>query len=283
MSTGGNKSELEKELNQISDQLCFTLEGDTDLRIRTDSDNTSLQKLSMLINFVLDTSRRNLAFSDKLLNTVAEGIYGIDRHGNTTFANNMACKVLGYASDELMNQPMHNIIHHTHANGEHYNISDCPIHRAMNERKTFHIDNEVFWHKNGNALPVRYIASPIFENEQVTGVVVTFTDISIEQRIKSHLDTIATIQQRFIHGAQRKEIYELILTTVLEYSDSEYGFIGSVQHDGNGQPYLKTYAITNIAWDKQSRELYQQNIDQGLEFRNLDTLFGYVLKTEQMI
>ena len=48
-------------------------------------------------------------------------------------------------------------------------------------------------------------------------------------------------------------------------------------------PYLKTYSITDISWDKQSQEFYQNHAPKGLEFTNLNTLFGRVLKTGQAV
>jgi PAS domain S-box-containing protein len=57
-------------------------------------------------------------------------------------------------------------------------------------------------------------------------------------------------------------------------TQSEYGFIGGILHTGEGEPYLKTYAITNIAWNDETRKLYDEYASQGLEFHNLNTLFG---------
>ena len=65
--------------------------------------------------------------------------------------------------------------------------------------------------------------------------------------------------------------------------DSEYGFIGEVKYRDDGTMYLQTHAITNIAWNTATAKFYDDNIEDGLEFRNMDTLFGAVLKTKKSV
>ena len=62
----------------------------------------------------LDRLRRQHA----LILTQAEGIYGLDRLGHTTFVNTAASLLLGYDIDELLGQSMHQVLHHTRADGE---------------------------------------------------------------------------------------------------------------------------------------------------------------------
>ncbi|MEB3174310.1 MAG: ATP-binding protein, partial [Cyanobacteriota bacterium] len=46
-----------------------------------------------------------------------------------------------------------------------------------------------------------------------------------------------------------------------------------------GVPYLKTHSITNIAWDEITQKFYEENYEKGMEFTNMDTLFGAVILT----
>lgn len=87
-------------------------------------------------------------------------------------------------------------------------------------------------------------------------------------------DAVARAQSDFIADAAAVGAFESLLADLLNLSDSEYGFIGEVLNDADGAPYLKTHAITNIAWDDDTRALYAQNAWQGLEFHNMATLFG---------
>ena len=76
--------------------------------------------------------------------------------------------------------------------------------------------------------------------------------------------------------------FQIVLDRLLEITQSEYGFMGEAFYDDD-IPYLKTYAITNIAWDEETRDFYDKHVEKGLEFRNLTTLFGYTLKHKEVV
>ncbi len=96
---------------------------------------------------------------------------------------------------------------------------------------------------------------------------------------------------RAVNKAQRQcigrydpaPLFNGLLESLLELTSSEYGFIGDVLHTADGAPYLKTRAITNIAWNSQSRDFYQKNVPQGLEFFNMETLFGAAITSEAAV
>ncbi len=88
---------------------------------------------------------------------------------------------------------------------------------------------------------------------------------------------IARAQSDFIRETDRRKAFDGFLQDFLALTDSEYGFIGEVLHTPQGAPYLKTYAITNIAWNEATRSFYEANAPQGMEFGNLNTLFGAVM------
>ena len=46
------------------------------------------------------------------------------------------------------------------------------------------------------------------------------------------------IRDRYIVGADTHDVFEHMLTALLEMTSSEYGFIGEVLRDQDGMPYL---------------------------------------------
>ena len=97
------------------------------------------------------------------------------------------------------------------------------------------------------------------------------------------LNAISRTQALYIAGADAHDVFEHMLTALLEMTGSEYGFIGEVLRDQDGIPYLRTQAITNIAWSDETRAFYAAHAPQGMEFRNLTTLFGAVMTTAQPV
>ena len=87
----------------------------------------------------------------------------------------------------------------------------------------------------------------------------------------------------FVKEQSYTKAFDLFLEILLKHTKSEYGFIGEVRHDSDGNPYLKTFAITNIAWNDETRKFYSDNAPKGLEFYNLNSLFGRTLATSEIV
>ena len=66
-----------------------------------------------------------------ILESVGDGIYGIDLEGKLTFINAAGARVLGYRPEELTGRDIHEVIHHSHADGTTYSRSTSPILQAL--------------------------------------------------------------------------------------------------------------------------------------------------------
>ncbi len=102
-------------------------------------------------------------------------------------------------------------------------------------------------------------------------------------RSTSLVQAVQRLQQRFIANPDLRQLGHELLKTLLDFGEAEYGFIGEVLHDPAGAPYLKTFTLTNIAWNAEIQALYEAHHQEGLEFRNLDTLFGRTLRTGELV
>ncbi|OIO70936.1 MAG: hypothetical protein COW19_06435 [Zetaproteobacteria bacterium CG12_big_fil_rev_8_21_14_0_65_55_1124] len=119
-----------------------------------------------------------------LLDSTEEAIYGLDLDGNCTFANAAFMRLLGYDShDELTGKHLHEMMHHTRADGSPYPDNECRACMSFRIGRGEHVDDELFWRKDGSSFPVSYWSRPVRRNGQITGSVVTFLDIS--ERIKA--------------------------------------------------------------------------------------------------
>jgi diguanylate cyclase (GGDEF)-like protein/PAS domain S-box-containing protein len=119
-----------------------------------------------------------------LLNSMAEGAYGVDTLGNCQFVNRSFLKILGYDhEDEVIGKHSHTLIHHSHADGRPYPATECRMYEAYQRNVETHVVGEVLWRKDGVAIPVEYRSHPIITNGKVTGAIATFVDIS--ERIKA--------------------------------------------------------------------------------------------------
>ena len=123
-----------------------------------------------------------------LLNSVGDGILGLDDQGATTFINPAGCEMLGYTEDELLNQPMHEIIHHSHVNSEPYPFAHSPIAETLSQGQVHRVRDEVFWRKNGAAFLVEYVCTPVHDRDSnLCGAVLVFHDRSVQAQLEQTL------------------------------------------------------------------------------------------------
>ena len=167
------------------------------VRVRTKRLNEEISEHKRLLK-ELETKQIQFTESETqirlLLNSTAEGIYGIDLLGNCTFINKSALNMLGYESaDVILGRNMHHLIHHTKADGTSCPIDECKIFQAFREGKGTHCEDELLWRKNGTSFPAEYFSYPIFDGDQITGSVVAFWDIG--DRIKSR-DELLKLKNR---------------------------------------------------------------------------------------
>lgn len=128
----------------------------------------------------IDIELANLRRQHQLiLNSVGEGIYGLDVRGNVTFVNPAAAEIIGWKMEDLVGKSMHKILHHSKSDGSHYPRESCPIYAAFKDGKVHRVENEVFWRKDGTSFPVEYISTPMHDEKgKLIGAVVTFRDIT---------------------------------------------------------------------------------------------------------
>jgi PAS domain S-box-containing protein len=123
-----------------------------------------------------------------ILESVGEGIYGIDLDGNLTFINEAGARALGYSPEELTGRDIHAVIHHSHADGTPYSKSTSPILQALRRCESIRMRDEVFWRHDGTAIPVEYSANPLMDDGHISGMVVAFQDVTERRRLEKMKD-----------------------------------------------------------------------------------------------
>lgn len=114
-----------------------------------------------------------------LLDSAAECLYCMDRSGNTTLCNRAMLRHLGFSrEEEVIGKDLHDLIHHSHADGSPYPRQECPIYKAARSGMDAHGDDEVFFRKDGSSFPVEYWVRPIVRDGRIDGAVCTFVDLT---------------------------------------------------------------------------------------------------------
>ena len=118
-----------------------------------------------------------------LLNSTAEGIYGLDLEGRCTFCNPACLRLLGYqAPEDLLGKNMHALVHHTRADGTPNSEEDSEVYAAVREGKGSHVAEALQWRADGTSFLATYWSYPMHKAGVLVGAVVSFLDISEQRR-----------------------------------------------------------------------------------------------------
>ncbi|MFA5675288.1 MAG: HD domain-containing phosphohydrolase [Christensenellales bacterium] len=123
-----------------------------------------------------------------ILDSAAEAIYGVDTNGNCTFCNASCVNMLGYEKQsDLIGKNMHGQIHHSLKDGSMITIDDCKIIKALKTGGGAHIDDEMFWKRDGTPFDVEYFSYPQLKDGKIVGAVVTFLDITERKKAEESI------------------------------------------------------------------------------------------------
>ena len=114
-----------------------------------------------------------------ILESLGEGIHGIDIEGRIIFENSAAVKMLGYHMEDLLGKPAHATMHHSKADGTPYPVEQCPIYASLRDGAARQVKDEVFWRRDGTSFPAEYTTTAIRNDRgDITWAVVAFRDIT---------------------------------------------------------------------------------------------------------
>jgi PAS domain S-box-containing protein len=150
-----------------------------------------LEKLEIQRKQAENSIERIYHQNELILNAAGEGIFGLDIQGKHTFVNPAAAQMLGYTVNELIDRHSHTLWHYKKSDGSSYPVEECPIYAAYKDGRVHHRDDEVFWRKDGTCFPVTYTSTPIIEDGNIVGAVVTFRDITERKQAEEELKKLS--------------------------------------------------------------------------------------------
>ena len=122
-----------------------------------------------------------------ILNSAGEGIMGLSPDGNTTFINQAGADLLGFEQSELVGQNYLKVVCPSDEKDTPPE-SPCLIRQVWETGAPARQDSALFYHKEGRAIPVEYICTPILNEEQkAEGAVIAFSDIRERQEAERAL------------------------------------------------------------------------------------------------
>ncbi len=217
----------------------------------------------------LETARR----FQMVMDHTGDGIIAVDKEGRATLVNRACSEMLGFSKEELIGNKIHKMHHHTRKDGTEYPEDECAVLMAIKTGRIHYIRDEVFWRKEGSNFPVEYMSSPLYENGELSGAVVSFRDVSkrkeaedkvtlLNRRLYQLISVIQQLSSAKDIGSIRKEI----LNAARELSGAEGATF--IEYSKGNCHYVEESAI-NPLW-------------KGGVFPAGDCISGWVMNNREM-
>ena len=149
----------------------------------------------------------------RILGSMNEGIFGLDRLGLITFANPAASAMTGWSIEQLTGQNLIQLMKGDKNATSNLSGPLAPIEVSLIKGVSKTVENATFLHSDGSPFPVDFSCTPIMENSSPSGAVVVFRDISEKKRqqeaLQKALDELESQKEQLTHVSRLSTMGEM--------------------------------------------------------------------------
>lgn len=116
--------------------------------------------------------------ADALLGATGDGVLGVDSRGVCTFLNRAGAELLDYPTRLVVGKDVHDMLHHSRADGTPYARENCPVLQALERGETVSVSKETMWRSGRVPFPVQISVRPLRDGREIRGAVLTFVDMT---------------------------------------------------------------------------------------------------------
>lgn len=184
---------LQASLAHLTWQASQVAEGDLNQQVHF------LGDFSNSFNHMINSLREKNVLEQRLKlisDVIGEGIFLVTSEGKIIFSNPEASRLLGYLSDEIENELIHEIIHKQRLDGSFYQPRDNPLFDAITYGDDYNNADGCFTCKSGLLMPVMIACRPVFKDDILDGAVIAFRDITEQKKYLKSLETINALLEK---------------------------------------------------------------------------------------
>jgi PAS domain S-box-containing protein len=194
-------------------------------------------------------SDRALQAQNKLIKTITDNATSalilMNDQGYCTFINPAGEAMFGYSQEEIGSKKLHYLIHHHRPDGSYYPMDDCPLDRALPQNFEMSAHEDLFFRKDGTAIPVLCAASPIFENGVPVATVIEVRDITEHKRAEAllvqHADRVQllnSVGSSISENLNLQDILQKVTDAVTKLTGANFGAFFYNDVNSSGEAYV---------------------------------------------
>lgn len=126
---------------------------------------------------------------------VATSLFMVDAEGRCLYMNPAAEKMSGYAFHALKGKHLHEALHYLKPDGSSLSKEECRLQTVLREKKRVGDMEDMFIRPDKTFYPIRWAATPVWEDEHIVAVVYEICDITEEKQASRSL---AESERRFV-------------------------------------------------------------------------------------
>ena len=180
-----NRSLMERALGLSSQELTAI-----NNKLRSEIEKVNIQTLKLEESRIKD---------EAILSSIGDGMVVTDKEGKIVIMNNQAELMLGWKFSDIKNQVMSDLISIEDKNWVRIQKNDHPIQLAITSGKRISNNSYYYVRKDNAKFPVAITASPVILENEISGAILVFRDITKEvdiDRVKTEFVSLASHQIR---------------------------------------------------------------------------------------
>lgn len=143
---------------------------------------------------------------DHILDSIAEGVFAVDKNFRLIFFNKAAEKITGRKKEEVLGKLCKQVFK------SEFCFTDCPIAAVLkSSNNLYEIESRVQTNYAAGTKPIKLNAAVLYNNNnEPDGGIVSFTDISPLEQMEYNLLKETQFDGMIGHSSQMKQVFELI-------------------------------------------------------------------------
>jgi len=182
-------------------------------------------------------NERAFAQTALILEAAGEGIFGVDTEGRITFMNPAAARMLGVGVRAAVGKPIGRFVQHLSTDGKPMPNDESSIFAPVRDRITRQASDQIFGRPDGSYIPVDYVSTPMIERDELTGLVVSFNDITerhrseaalqrSHRRLEETLAQLKTTQQQVLQQERLRAMGQMASGIAHDFNNSLSPIVG---------------------------------------------------------